>query len=68
MTYQRSSQFALEHVPDYVKQKLEEKQKIDQEIKEANDALQTKNATIEAVDEYLRLKEALDQHGISTKD
>jgi uncharacterized protein YpiB (UPF0302 family) len=48
----------LDQISDYIKQKLEEKQKIDQDIKEANDVLQTKNANIEAVDEYLRLKEA----------
>jgi hypothetical protein len=30
--------------------------------------LQTKNGNIEAIDEYLRLKEALDRHGILTQD
>jgi hypothetical protein len=54
-------------VPNYIKQKLEEKQKIDQEIKHANDILQNKNANIEAINEYLQLKEELDKHGISTQ-
>ncbi len=60
----REQSVALEHVPGYVKEKLEEKQNIEQEIKEAYDVLQTKNANIEAIDEYLKLKEALEQHGI----
>jgi hypothetical protein len=55
-------------VPEYVKQRLGEKQKIDEGIKQAEATLQSKNVTIEAIDEYLKLKEALDQHGISTQD
>jgi hypothetical protein len=64
----REQSIALEHVPGYVKEKLEEKQKIDQDIKEANDELQAKNANIEAIDEYLRLKEELDVYGVSIQD
>jgi len=64
----REQSIALEHVPGYVKEKLEEKQKIDQDIKEANDELQAKNANIEAIDEYLRLKEELDAYGVSIQD
>ncbi len=30
--------------------------------------LQTRNANIEIIDEYLKLKEALGQHGISTQE
>jgi DNA-binding transcriptional MerR regulator len=52
----REQSIALEHVPDYVKEKLEEKQKIDQDIKEANDVLQTKNANIEAIHEHRKCK------------
>jgi hypothetical protein len=56
----------LHEVPSYIKEKLEQKQKIDQEIKDANDTLQNKNANIEAIDEYLKLKEELHKHGMST--
>jgi hypothetical protein len=59
---------ALEHVPSYVKQKLEEKQNIDQHIKEASEVLQKKNVTIEAAEEHLKLKEALSKHELSTQD
>jgi cell fate (sporulation/competence/biofilm development) regulator YmcA (YheA/YmcA/DUF963 family) len=30
--------------------------------------LQSKNATIEAINEHMKLKEVLDKHGISTQD
>jgi hypothetical protein len=50
----------------YIQKKLEEKQKIDEEIDEANDILQNQKMTIEAITEHLKLREALDKHGIST--
>jgi hypothetical protein len=55
-------------VPSYIEKKLEEKQKIDQEIKEADATLRSKNVTIEAINEHLKLKEELDKHGLSTQD
>jgi hypothetical protein len=58
----------LNEVPTYIKQRLEEKQKIDQEIKDANDILQNKTVTIEAINEHIQLKEELDKHGISIQD
>ena len=64
----RDQSVALEHVPSYIKEKLEDKQKIDQEIKEASEVLHKKNVTIEAVEEHLKLKEALEQHGVSIQD
>ena len=64
----KAESIPLDQVSAYIGKKLEEKQKIDQEIKEANDVLQTKNANIEATDEYLRLKEELDAHDLSIQD
>ncbi len=61
----REQSIALEHVPIYVKRKLEEKQNIDQGIKEADDVLQTKNVNIHAIAEYQTLKEELDAHRVS---
>src|ERR687888_2776828 len=54
--------------PNYIKQKLEEKQRIDEEIKQADVILQSKNVSIEAINEHLKLSEELDKHGLSTKD
>jgi hypothetical protein len=51
-----------------MKQKLEEKQKIDQEIQQADATLQSKNVSIEAINEYLKLSEELDKHGLSFQD
>ncbi|HJT49958.1 MAG TPA: hypothetical protein VJ729_17385 [Nitrososphaeraceae archaeon] len=64
----REQSVPLDEVPNYIKQKLEEKQNIDQDIKEANDVLQKKNVTIEAIEEHLKLKEALSKHELSTQD
>jgi hypothetical protein len=64
----KSESIPLDQVPGYVGEKLQEKQKIDQEIKDANDILQNKNGTIETINEYLKLKEELDKYGISTQD
>jgi hypothetical protein len=58
----------VHEVPSYIEKKLEEKQKIENEIKEANDTLEDKKVTIEAINEHLNLKEELSKHGISTQD
>jgi hypothetical protein len=58
----------LDQIPSYIERKLEEKQKIDQEIKQANDILQRKNVNIQAINEHLQLNEKLKEHGLSTQD
>jgi hypothetical protein len=58
----------LDQVPTYINKKLEEKQKIDEQIKEADATLQSKNVNIEAINEYIQLKEELSKDGLSTKD
>jgi hypothetical protein len=45
----------LDQVSGYIKQKLEEKQKIDEEIRQANDVLQSNKINIETIDEYIRV-------------
>jgi hypothetical protein len=55
-------------LPDYIRQKLKEKQRIDEHIQQVDAVLQSKNVTIEAINEYLKLSEELDKHGISTQD
>jgi hypothetical protein len=63
----KSESIALEKVPDYIQQKLQQKQKLDEQIKEAEAVLQRKNVSIEAIDEYIHLNEELSKHGLSTK-
>jgi hypothetical protein len=64
----KAESIPLDQVSGYINKKLEEKQKIDEQIKEADATLQSKNATIEAINEYLKLKEELDKYGISAQD
>ena len=49
-------------------QKIEEKKKIEEELREAHAMLQSKNVTIDAINEHLKLKEELDKHGVSIQD
>ncbi len=58
----KSESVPLDQLPNYVKQKIEEKQKIDREIRQANATLQSKNVTIEAINDYLKLLPAIQEH------
>src|ERR687887_2058053 len=60
MTFQNQNQFPPNN--------FDEKQRIDEEIKQADVALQSKNVSIEAINEHLKLKEELDRHGVSMQD
>ena len=64
----KSESIALEQVPEYIKQKLEDKEKLEEQIKEAEAVLQSKNVAIETIDEHIHLNEELSKHGLSTKD
>jgi hypothetical protein len=55
-------------LPNYVRQKLEEKQKIEEQIQEVGAVLQTKNVKAKAINEHVKLTEKLDKHGLSTAD
>jgi hypothetical protein len=57
-----------DQLPDYLKQKLEEKQKIDEEIKQSDEILQNKNVKVKAINDYIKLSQKLDKHGLSTQD
>jgi hypothetical protein len=46
-------------VSSYIKQKLEDKQRIDEQIKQADAILQSKNVSIETINEHLKLNEKL---------
>ena len=56
----------LDQVSGYIKEKLAEKQNVDEDVKGANSLLQSKNVSIEAINEHLQLNEKLKEHGLST--
>jgi hypothetical protein len=58
----------IDQVSGYINKKLEEKQKIDEQIKEADTILQSKNMNIEAINEHIQLNEELKKYRLSTKD
>jgi hypothetical protein len=58
----------LDQAPEYIKEKLEEKQTLDEQVKQAEVTLQSKNVSIEAINEHIQLKKELRIHGLSTKD
>jgi hypothetical protein len=58
----------LDQVPNYIKEKLEEKKKIDEQITQADATLQSKNVNIEAINEHIQLNEELSKYRLSTKD
>jgi hypothetical protein len=58
----------LDQIPHYIKQKSEEKQKIEEEIKQTDAILQSKNVSIQAINEHLQLNEKLKEHGLSSQD
>jgi uncharacterized protein (UPF0335 family) len=58
----------LDQVSSYIKEKLQEKQKIEEQIKEADATLQSKNVNIETIDEYIRLREKLNEYNLSIQD
>jgi hypothetical protein len=64
----KSESVPPEQLPNYVRQKLEEKQKIDEETKQADAILQSKNVSIEAINEHIQLNEELKEYRLSVKD
>jgi hypothetical protein len=64
----RSESIPLDQVPGYIKEKIEEKQKIEEEIKQADATLQSKNVSIQTINEHIQLDEELKKYRLSTKD
>jgi hypothetical protein len=58
----------LDQVPNYIKEKLEHKQRIDEQIKEADAILQRKNVNIETINEHIQLNEKLNEYNLSFQD
>ena len=58
----------LDEISDFVKRKIEEKKKIEHELRETDSILQSKNVSIQAINEHIQLNEKLKEQGLSTKD
>jgi hypothetical protein len=63
-----SQSIPLVQVPDHITQKLQHKEKLEQEIKEVEAILKSKNVSIETIEEHIHLSEQLDKHGLFTND
>jgi hypothetical protein len=55
-------------IPSHINQKLEEKQKLEKQIQEADALLHTKNVDIETINEFIKLKERLSKQNLSLED
>ena len=64
----KSESVPPDQLPNYIKQKLVEKQKIEEQIQEVDAVLQTKNVKVKTINEYTKLTEKLGKHGLSTQD
>jgi hypothetical protein len=62
----KSESVPPDRLPNYVRGKLEEKQKIDEQIKEADIILQSKNVAVESINDYIKITKELEKHGLST--
>lgn len=64
----RSESIPLEELEGYIKQKEEEKQRLEEEIQKAGAILEGKNLHIQTINEYKQLEEELKKHGLSIED
>ena len=58
----------LDQVSGYIKEKSEEKQKIDEDVKAASSLLRSKNVSIQAINEHMKLNEKLNEYNLSFQD
>jgi hypothetical protein len=63
-----SESISLDELGNHIKQKEEEKQMLEEEIKQRRVILENTNVDITALNEYKKLKEQLGAHGLSLKD
>jgi len=64
----KSESIPLEELEDHVKQKEEEKQTLDQELKQARAILEGTNVEIQIINEYKQLKAELRKHHLFSED
>jgi hypothetical protein len=61
----KTESIPLDQVSGYIREKLEQKQKIDDDIQQADAVLQSKNVNIEAINQHIQLNQKLNEHGLS---
>ena len=64
----RSESIPLEELVGHVKQKEEEKQMIEEEIKQRRAILESTNVEIQTINEYKQLKDHLSKHNLSLEE
>jgi hypothetical protein len=64
----RSESIPLEDIENHVKQKEEEEQRLEQEIKHKRVILESTNVDVQTINEYKQLKDELSKHRLSTED
>ena len=64
----RSESIPLEELENHVKQKEEEKQRLEEEIKHRRAILESTNVDVQTINEYNQLKDELSKHRLSTED
>jgi hypothetical protein len=64
----RSESIPGEDLVGHVKQKEEEKQRLEEEIKDRRTILESTNVDVQTINEYSHLKEELSKHGLSSED
>jgi DNA repair ATPase RecN len=64
----KAESIPLEQVSSYIKEKLEGKKKIEEEIQQADGVLQSKNTSIETINEHVKLNEKLNEYNLSFQD
>jgi GTPase involved in cell partitioning and DNA repair len=55
-------------VPAYISQKLQEKQRLEEEIQKARTILDQENVDIRTIEEFKKLEDELKKYGLSMKD
>ena len=64
----RSESIPLEELEDHVKQKEEEKQRLEEEIKQRRAILESTNVDVQTINEYKQLKAELSKHHLSSEE
>ncbi len=64
----RSESIPLEDLQSHVKQKEEEKQRLEEEIKRRHSILESTDVDLKTIEEYKQLKEELNKRGLSIED
>ena len=64
----RSESMPLQNIQIYIKEREEEKQRLEDEIKQRREILESTNVEIQTINEYKQLKAELNKHHLSSKD